>query len=133
MAEMLSGVCVLKDLFNIADYQDQIRWQPFRPGVEIHSIYAATNDDGPAAALLRFAPGARVDLHEHRGLEHILVLAGSQVDQNGYLRAGSLMIHAPGTRHSIVSHEGCIVLAIYEERVRFIEEAGTKGNEADDL
>jgi hypothetical protein len=37
------------------------------------------------------------------------------------------MIHSPGTRHSIVSYEGCIVLAIYEKRVRFI----TDGQEPD--
>ena len=125
MVEMPNGVIVVQDLFDIAARQDQISWRPFRPGVEIHSIYRK-DGDGPAAALLRFAPGARVELHEHQGFEHILVLAGSQIDQNGYLGAGSLMIHAPGTRHSIVSPEGCIVLAIYEKRVRFItHETGT--------
>ena len=29
------------------------------------------------------------------------------------------MINAPGTRHSIVSEAGCIVLAIYEKPVKF--------------
>jgi hypothetical protein len=31
-----------------------------------------------------------------------------------------LLIHAPGTRHSIASAEGCVVLAIYEKPVVFV-------------
>ena len=29
------------------------------------------------------------------------------------------MVHAPGTRHSIFSEEGCLALAIYEKRPDF--------------
>jgi anti-sigma factor ChrR (cupin superfamily) len=47
-------------------------------------------------------------------------LSGSQSDGNGCLNAGSLMVHRPGTRHSIVSKEGCLVLAIYEKPAQFI-------------
>jgi hypothetical protein len=35
-----------------------------------------------------------------------------------------LMVHAPGTRHSIVSQEGCLVLAIYEKRAQFLPPPG---------
>jgi len=79
----------------------------------------------PAAALIRFQPGAKVPLHEHLGFEHILVLAGSQSDENGPLEKGMLMIHPPGTRHRIVSAEGCLVLAIYEKAVAFFEPTKT--------
>ncbi len=58
-------------------------------------------------------------MHVHLGYEHILVLSGSQRDQNSTATAGTLMINAPGTRHSIVSESGCIVLAIYEKPVKF--------------
>jgi anti-sigma factor ChrR (cupin superfamily) len=61
-------------------------------------------------------------MHEHLGYEHILVLSGSQRDQNTTAAPGTLMINPPGTRHSIVGEAGCIVLAIYEKPVRF--EAG---------
>ena len=65
-------------------------------------------------------PRRMVPLHEHIGYEHILVLSGSQRDQNGTATAGTLTINAPGTRHSVVSEAGCIVLAIYEKPVQIL-------------
>jgi anti-sigma factor ChrR (cupin superfamily) len=97
---------------------DNIVWRPFFPGVEIHRIYG-DGRNGPSAALLRFQPNGRVPLHEHTGYEHILVLSGSQEDENGIATAGALVVSAPGSRHSIVSREGCFVLAIYEKPVVF--------------
>jgi anti-sigma factor ChrR (cupin superfamily) len=111
----------LKDLFRIGENADRIPWQPFRDGVDIYRLYG-DGTDGPTAALIRFRGEGRVPMHEHLGYEHILVLSGSQRDQNGTATAGTLMINAPGTRHSIVSESGCIVLAIYEKPVKF--EAG---------
>jgi anti-sigma factor ChrR (cupin superfamily) len=107
----------------LTKHQEELNWEPIRPGVDIHWIYREAGE-GAAAALIRFQPGGRVPLHEHRGHEHIFVLSGSQADENGRLTAGSLMINPPGTRHSIVSEEGCVVLAIYASRVRFLDDAG---------
>jgi anti-sigma factor ChrR (cupin superfamily) len=110
---------IFKNIFNIAERQHELEWLPFRDGVSVHWIYK-DGAEGSAAALLKFEPGGRVNLHEHVGFEHIIVLSGSQTDENVNLPAGSLMIHQPGTCHSIVSEEGCIVLAIYEKRVSFL-------------
>jgi hypothetical protein len=33
-----------------------------------------------------------------------------------------LVINAPGTRHKVHSDAGCIVLAIYEKPVQFVED-----------
>lgn len=106
------------NLWSIAEWQDTIAWQPFRPGVEIHRLYG-DGQAGATAALLRYKEAAVVPMHTHEGFEHILVLSGSQKDQNGILRAGTLSIHPPGTRHAVVSDAGCIVLAIYEKPVKF--------------
>ena len=108
----------LTNLTRLVDHQAEIPWQPFRPGIEIHRLYG-NGTNGPAAALLRFQPGAKVPRHTHGGFEHILVLEGSQRDQNGRLDAGTLAIHPPGSTHSVVSDTGCLVLAIYEKPVRF--------------
>ena len=118
---------VLQNLRDLAE-QQPFAWRPFFPGVNIHWLYR-DGDEGPAAALIRFDPGARVPLHEHRGFEHIFMLRGSQTDENGVLHAGGLVVHAPGTRHSVFSEDGCLVLAIYEKRGRFIPagEAATPG------
>ncbi len=106
------------NLWQIEAWQNRLPWKAFRPGVEIHRLYG-DGLEGPAAALLRFKESAKVPLHSHTGYEHILVLAGSQRDQNGPLHAGTLALHPPGTSHSVVSEPGCIVLAIYEKPVRF--------------
>jgi anti-sigma factor ChrR (cupin superfamily) len=108
----------LKDLLNIAGRQEEIPWQPFEDGVDIHRLYG-DGLSGPTAALLRFHKAGKVRRHAHAGYEHIFVLAGSQRDQNGVATAGTLIINPPGTEHSVVSEAGCIVLAIYEEAVLF--------------
>ncbi len=108
----------LKNLFHIAEDVEAIPWQPFRNGIDIHRLYG-DGVSGPTAALIRFREKGSVPMHEHEGYEHILVLSGAQRDQNSTATAGTLMINPPGTRHSIVSEAGCIVLAIYEKPVKF--------------
>ena len=110
----------LKNLFQIAEWQHEIPWQPFREGIDIHRLYG-DHTIGPAAALLRFRSAGKVPAHEHGGYEHIIVLAGGQGDQNGPIQAGTLMINPPGSSHGVVSEAGCIVLAIYEKPVRFLD------------
>jgi anti-sigma factor ChrR (cupin superfamily) len=114
----------LKDLFNIAALQEDIPWRPFKDGVDIHRLYG-DGRSGPTAALLRFRKAGKVPLHEHTGYEHIVVLAGSQRDQNSVAEAGTLIINPPGTQHSVISEVGCIVLAIYERPVQFLADAKT--------
>ncbi len=114
---------VLQDLLTIADWQERIDWQPFKPGVEIHRLYG-DGITGPAAALLRYREAASVALHRHTGYEHILVLAGSQRDQNLTAVCGTLVVNPPGTVHRVASDAGCIVLAIYASPVEFLAEPG---------
>jgi anti-sigma factor ChrR (cupin superfamily) len=114
------GHLEIQDLFHLAEHPDRIAWEPFRDGVEIHRLYG-DGVSGPTAALLRFHKQAGVPLHLHEGYEHLLILAGTQRDANGVLKPGTLRIHPPGTMHSATSEAGCIVLAIYEKPVRFVE------------
>jgi len=108
----------LKELFRIAENANAIPWQTFHDGVDIYRLYG-DGASGPTAALIRYRAAGKIPMHEHQGYEHILVLSGSQRDQNGTAIAGTLTINAPGTRHSIVSDAGCMVLAIYEKPVKF--------------
>lgn len=109
-----ASVMILRDLFS-GQKLDSEQWEPFREGIEIRWIYRIP--DGCAAALLRYAPGASLGRHLHAGFEHIFVLRGSQIDDNGEHGPGTLLIHAPGTTHAITSPHGCIVLAIWEKPV----------------
>ena len=118
-----SGVFPLKldDLFHFAAHQAEIAWQPYKKGVDIFRLYG-DGVTGPTAALVRYREHGEVPMHEHPGYEHILILSGSQRDEAGTSGAGTLVINPPGTRHSVHSDAGCIVLAIYEKPVRFVEE-----------
>lgn len=91
-------------------------WQPFRDGVEAAWLYG-NGAHGPAAAYLRYQPGARIPRHWHAGYENVIVLDGSQSDHKGRYAAGSLAINPPGSSHEVWSEEGCIVLVIWERPV----------------
>lgn len=97
-----------------------IEWTPLREGVAAAWLYRDP-DGGPAAAYLRYEPGARVPAHYHPGEEHILVLAGEQEDEYGRYPAGSVVINAPGSRHSVLSRSGCLVLIIWAQQVEFLD------------
>ncbi len=94
-------------------------WEPFREGIDASWVYRS-EDGGPAAALLRYQPGASAPAHSHAGWEHILVLSGSQADQRGSYGVGSLVVNPPGSEHSVDSPEGCIALLIWEKTPRFL-------------
>jgi anti-sigma factor ChrR (cupin superfamily) len=119
MPNQTEAVLKLTDLLQVSGWQHRIPWKPFKPLVDIYRLYG-DGLAGPSAALLRFQPGGRVELHEHTGYEHILVLAGSQVDENSRAETGMLIINPPGTSHGVLSEKGCIVLAIYEKPVKFL-------------
>lgn len=97
------------------DQLERLPWQPFRPGVEIHRLYGG--QQGPAAALLKYAAGASVPDHDHSGYEHILVLSGAQRDQRGSYEAGTFVVNPPGSSHAVESDQGCVVLIIWEKPV----------------
>lgn len=109
----------LNDVFHFADHQNEIAWEPYKKGVDIFRLYG-DGITGPTAALVRYRERGEVPMHEHKGYEHILILAGSQRDENGTFEAGTLVINPPGTRHKVSSDDGCIVLAIYEKPVQFV-------------
>lgn len=106
---------IFKDIFKSGyDYQS-LTWQPFRAGVEIYQLY--DSDRGASAALLKYAPGAKVPHHTHSGFEHIFILQGTQSDLNGTYPVGTLVINDPSTHHDVQSQDGCIVLIIWERPV----------------
>jgi len=108
----------VEHLFTIAGFQDQLPWQPFRPGIEIYPL-SQNLETGYQVALLRYQAGAVVPRHYHPGYEHILVLSGAQQDEQGQYSAGQFVINTPGSRHRVTSAEGCIVLIFWEKPVVF--------------
>jgi anti-sigma factor ChrR (cupin superfamily) len=81
----------------------------FREGVQVHWL-ARGSEGEPSVAILKYEAGARVPLHRHAGIETIMVLEGIQSDENGHYGAGTLVLNAKGSEHSVWSEAGCTVL-----------------------
>jgi anti-sigma factor ChrR (cupin superfamily) len=94
-------------------------WPALREGVRI-LLLEESSDGNDRTALLRYEPGATVPEHLHRGRETIYVLEGSQEDHTGVHTAGTWLSNPPGTRHSIRSPEGCLVLIHWSRPVEFL-------------
>lgn len=110
----------MSEPFSIVDVLDtwqDLRFEAFREGVEIHHI----KQGSPAIAILRYAPGAKVPYHLHTGLETIFVLDGAQADERGTYRKGTFVANPEGTAHSVWSDEGCAVLIQWERPVEIIK------------
>jgi anti-sigma factor ChrR (cupin superfamily) len=86
-----------------------LAYEPFREGVTVHWLVRGGPAE-PSLAILRYEPGARVPLHLHAGLETIVILDGTQSDENGDYAAGTVVTNAVGTKHSVWSKAGCAVL-----------------------
>jgi len=106
---------LIKDL--LSGGWETLEFKPFRKGITIHSIL----DGSPAIALLRYEPGASAPLHEHIGAEMILVLDGAQSDENVTYEKGDMVVNPTGSRHSVWSDDGCVVLLHWAKPVRFLD------------
>ena len=60
-----------------------------------------------ATSVVRYAPGAQFERHEHGGGEEFLVLEGVFSDEQGDYPAGTYVRNPPGTAHAPFSREGC--------------------------
>lgn len=117
---------IFRNLTDPAFDLDTLDWQPYgadqRRGVDIVRLYDTRAEDpnGPAAALLRYHPGAKVACHLHQGYELIFVLRGELINDAGVHPAGTLEICPPGSEHALASEKGCIFLVVWEQPVKVV-------------
>lgn len=115
---------IIKGLLTVAEEALDVEFAamnvPGREGVEIHSLYSTqeTGPDGPAAALVRYLPGAEVKRHVHPGYELILVLEGEMTNDSGTHGPGTLEVLSPNSTHALSSEKGCTFLVVWEQPVR---------------
>ena len=94
----------------------QHRFEPFHEGVHICTLWA----EETTLALLKYEPGASVPRHRHTGTELILVLEGSQSDEQATYSEGSVILNPVGSEHTVWSEQGCVILIHWEKPVEFI-------------
>ena len=86
-----------------------LAFEHFRDGIEAHWLLRGGEAE-PSVAVLKYRPGASVPRHRHAGLETIVVLEGTQSDDNGDYPAGSVILNPVGTEHAVWTKDGCVVL-----------------------
>ena len=85
-------------------------WQPSPlPGVERVLLDRVGGEVAVATSIVRYAPGARFDRHEHSLGEEFIVLDGVFSDQYGDYAAGTYVRNPPGTSHAPHSDDGCVI------------------------
>ena len=84
---------------------------PF-PGIEQKVLY---NDavTGMSTVLVKMAPGSKVPLHTHMGIEQAYVLEGSVVDHDGEVTAGNYAWRDSGNTHVNHAPNGALVLGFF--------------------
>ena len=107
------------------DDLENLKFEPYeidgREGVSIFYLYdARQNAQGPAAALVRYKPGAFTPRHMHLGWELVLVLKGELLDDRGLHAEGVLQIYPPGSSHELCSMTGCTFLVVWEQPVQVV-------------
>lgn len=103
----------------IGDGWRNLPFEPFREGIAAHFLLKGGPDE-PSTAILRYQPGASVPRHRHAGLETLVVLEGTQSDENGDYPAGSVVLNPVGTEHTVWSTAGCVVLIQWNLPVIFL-------------
>jgi anti-sigma factor ChrR (cupin superfamily) len=123
----MRGAQIITGLLDNKNALDVLPWerfkQPGREGVLIHKLYdtSDTGEGGPAAALVRYEAGAKVQKHIHPGYELIFVLQGELINDAGRHAAGTLEICPPDSGHALASEGGCTFLVVWEQPVRLVE------------
>jgi ChrR Cupin-like domain len=85
----------------------QVDWQPHSiPGVEVGGLYI-DEETREITCFVRIAPGIRYPLHQHAGVEEVLMLEGDLVVGDEVCLAGDYIRCIPGSAHDPITYEGC--------------------------
>jgi putative transcriptional regulator len=95
------------------------RWRRVAPG--LRQLVLGTASGPTTARLLQLAPGTRIPVHSHRGLELTLVLQGAYHDECGTFARGDVAQLDDSVTHRPVVDRGaeCLTLAVTQAPLRF--------------
>ena len=116
----LNGQDVLDALASRYVDVEDLPWKdtPYE-GVDM-KVLMQDEESGLLTALVRFAPGARLPLHEHVDIEQTFVLAGSLADDEGVCTAGNYVWRPKGNTHDAHAPNGALVLSFFLKPNRFL-------------
>ena len=87
---------------------NNLPWQA-SPSPQVHRrlLERIGGEVARATSVVRYAAGARFDVHSHDLGEEILVLEGTLSDESGVYGPGTYLKNPPGSAHAPFSEEGC--------------------------
>lgn len=89
---------------------EDFTWQPSPlAGVERVLLDRVGDEVAVATSIVRYAPGARFDAHDHAIGEEFIVLEGVFSDEHGDYPTGTYVRNPPGTSHTPHSDPGCVI------------------------
>lgn len=117
LGRVLTGISDTETVLNGIDFKPMTINN--RSGVYIHDLYTTeqTGPSGPAAALVRYKPGACTPAHRHPGYELVYVFDGELLTDRGRHPRHTLVVMAPGSVHAPRSDTGCLLLVMWEQPV----------------
>jgi len=99
----------------------KVPWAKTRfPGIEAKTLME-NKETGLATLLMRWAPGARLPLHEHVEVEQTYVISGSFSDHMGTFFFFFFFFRRAGSRHDAWTDEGCLVLSVFLKPNQFFD------------
>ncbi len=111
-------------------HAEDMPWMPIR----FKGCYAKTllvdKESGIATILIKMDPGAGLPDHEHVLIEQTYMLSGRLVDADGPDKGvgagpGDFIWRPAGSRHSVVSPEGALMIAMFQIPNKFFEKDGS--------
>ena len=100
---------------------DGLPWEKTRfPGVEVKTLME-DKETGLLTTLVRMAPGAALPDHEHVRIEQTYMLEGRLIDDEGELTSGSFVWRPAGSRHTVRSPDGALMIAFFMQPNRFFD------------
>lgn len=106
-----------------APFRPYARFGDAVPGLTWLPLSGEGADGGAECYLIRFAPGAASQPHEHSEVEEFFVLEGALEDSDGKsLSTGDFVSYAAGSRHFSVAPAGCLLLVMLRARNRLLEQ-----------
>lgn len=92
-------------------HSESLPWVPSPlPGVERRMLERDGDEVARATSLVRYAPNSTFKPHTHAKGEEFLVLSGVFSDESGDFPEGMYVRNPPGSKHTPVCRDGCLIL-----------------------
>lgn len=94
------------------------------PGATLFYFNGGACRASATCGILKIKSGTIFPAHEHQGDEHVLILQGTAIEASGqYYRAGDVVYHQKGTRHSfrVVGNESMLLAVLLEKPNKWLK------------